>query len=272
MSIGFSTLRARLIGSSALAVTVLLAVCTEFLRAFSHQELVIQEIKQEQITRLEKVGRLMLSLSENQVQLSDLLAGAIERRFDEEAVFERGRFAIDTARAIVKQYGELQASFQNDEQALPVYAAAARELALYRASLFSVVDLCTVNVRLAPVEMLKAGSSYVRITNHMNSVVNLTNARVASELDRMQAESKRASQYLLLSGGASLIALMFGSALFYRDMRRAEIARDRGKEQIQHLAHHEYSHGPAQSRAVRDRTRAGAGSRQPWREGRATLS
>lgn len=239
MTFGFSTLRARLIGSSALAVVVLLVVCIQFLRAFSHQEAVVQDIKQDQITRLEKIGHLMLSLSENQVQLSDLLAGAIERRFDEEAVFERGRLAIDTVRAIVKQYGEMHASFQNDQEALSVYAAAGRELALYRASLFSVVDLCTVNIRLAPVEMLKVGSSYVRITNHMNSVVNLTNARVASELDRMQAESRRASQYLLASGGASLVVLMVGSALFYRDMRRAEIARDRGKEQIEHLAHHD---------------------------------
>lgn len=239
MSLGFSTLRARLIGSSALAVIVLLVVCIEFLRAFSHQEAVVHEIKQNQIRRLEKIGRLMLSLSENQVQLSDLLAGAIERKFDEEVVFERGRLMIDAVRAIVKQYGELQASFQHDQEALSVYAAADRELALYRASLFSVVDLCTVNVRLAPVEMLKVGSSYVRITNHMNSVVNLTNARVASELDRMQAESRRASQYLLASGGASLLALMLGSAFFYRDMRRAEIARDRGKQQIQHLAHHD---------------------------------
>lgn len=239
MTFGFSTLRARLIGSSALAVVVLLVVCIQFLRAFSHQEAVVQDIKQDQITRLEKIGHLMLSLSENQVQLSDLLAGAIERRFDEEAVFERGRLAIDTVRAIVKQYGEMHASFQNDQEALSVYAAAGHELALYRASLFSVVDLCTVNIRLAPVEMLKVGSSYVRITNHMNSVVNLTNARVASELDRMQAESRRASQYLLASGGASLVVLMVGSALFYRDMRRAEIARDRGKEQIEHLAHHD---------------------------------
>lgn len=239
MTFGFSTLRARLIGSSALAVVVLLVVCIQFLRAFSHQEAVVQDIKQDQITRLERIGHLMLSLSENQVQLSDLLAGAIERRFDEEAVFERGRLAIDTVRAIVKQYGEMHASFQNDQEALSVYAAAGRELALYRASLFSVVDLCTVNIRLAPVEMLKVGSSYVRITNHMNSVVNLTNARVASELDRMQAESRRASQYLLASGGASLVVLMVGSALFYRDMRRAEIARDRGKEQIEHLAHHD---------------------------------
>src|SRR5690348_4055157 len=87
--------------------------------------------------------------------------------------------------------------------------------------------------------MLKAGSSYVRITNHMNSVVNLTNARVAAELDRMQADSRGANRYLLASGGAALLALMFGSALFYRDMRRAEIARDRGKEQIHHLAHHD---------------------------------
>lgn len=239
MTFGFSTLRARLIGSSALAVVVLLVVCIQFLRAFSHQEAVVQDIKQDQITRLEKIGHLMLSLSENQVQLSDLLAGAIERRFDEEAVFERGRLAIDTVRAIVKQYGEMHASFQNDQEALSVYAAAGHELALYRASLFSVVDLCTVNIRLAPVEMLKAGSSYVRITNHMNSVVNLTNARVASELDRMQAESRRASQYLLTSGGVSLVVLMVGSALFYRDMRRAEIARDRGNEQIEHLAHHD---------------------------------
>lgn len=239
VTFGFSTLRARLIGSSALAVVVLLVVCIQFLRAFSHQEAVVQDIKQDQITRLERIGHLMLSLSENQVQLSDLLAGAIERRFDEEAVFERGRLAIDTVRAIVKQYGEMHASFQNDQEALSVYAAAGRELALYRASLFSVVDLCTVNIRLAPVEMLKVGSSYVRITNHMNSVVNLTNARVASELDRMQAESRRASQYLLASGGASLVVLMVGSALFYRDMRRAEIARDRGKEQIEHLAHHD---------------------------------
>jgi len=237
--LGFSTLRARLIGSSALAVVVLLIVCLQFLRVFSHQEAVVNEIKRKQITRLESIGRLMLSLSENQVQLSDLLAGAIERRFDEEAVFERGRLAIDTVRTIAAQYRELHASFENDAEALSVYVAAEAELARYRASLFSVVDLCTVNIQLAPVEMLKAGSSYVRITNHMNSVVNLTNARVAAELDRMQADSRGANRYLLASGGASLIALMFGSMLFYRDMRRAEIARDRGKEQIEHLAHHD---------------------------------
>jgi diguanylate cyclase (GGDEF)-like protein len=232
-------LRARLIGSSALAVIVLLAVCISFLRAFSHQEAVVQQIKQEQITLLESVGQLMLRLSENQAQLSELLAAAIERKLDEEAVFERGRQAIDTIRAIVKQYGELRRLFPNDDEALSVYTAADRELAVYRTSLFSVVDLCTVNIQLAPVEMLKASSSYVRITNHMNNVVNLTNRRVASELDRMQSESKRASRYLLAGGGAALLALMLGSALFYRDMRRAEIARDRGKEQIHHLAHHD---------------------------------
>ena len=73
----------------------------------------------------------------------------------------------------------------------------------------------------------------------MNNVVNLTNGRVAAELARMQDESKRASRYLLASGGAALLVLLLGSMLFYRDMRRAEMARDRGKEQIAHLAHHD---------------------------------
>ena len=239
MSFKLNTLRARLIGSSALAVFVLLAVCIEFLRAFSQQEAVVQQIKQQQITRLENVGHLMLRLSANQAQISELLAGAVERKFDEEAVFERGRQAIDAVRAIAKQYGELRPWFENDDEALSVYTAAAGELGAYRASLFSVVDLCTVNIQLAPVEMLKASSSYVRITNYMNNVVNLTNERVAAELERMQSESRRASRYLLASGSAALLALMFGSAMFYRDMRRAEIALDRGKEQIQHLAHHD---------------------------------
>jgi len=239
MSFKFNTLRARLVGSSALAVIVLLAVCIEFLRAFTHQEAVVREIKQLQIMRLENVGRLMLRLSENQSQLSDLLAGAVERKFDEEAVFERGRQGIDTVRAIAKQYDEMRRWFQDDQEALSVYAAAEREFARYRTSVFSVVDLCTVDIQLAPVEMLKASSSYVRITNYMNSVANLTSGQVAAELERMQDGSKRATRYLLASGGAALFALMLGSVLFYRDMRRAEIARDRGKEQIHHLAHHD---------------------------------
>ena len=239
MSFRFGTLRARLIGSSALAFFVLLAVCIQFWSAFRQQEAVVRQIEQEQIARLESLGRLMLLLSENQVQLSELLTGAIEHKLDEEAVFERGRQAIDTIRAIDARYKELRSSFENETQALSVYAAADRELSVYRASLFSVVDLCTVNIQLAPLEMLKASSSYVRITNYMNSVVNLTNGKVASELDKMQTQSRNASRYLLSSGSAALLALMIGSALFYRDMRRAEIARDRGKEEIHHLAHHD---------------------------------
>jgi diguanylate cyclase (GGDEF)-like protein len=239
MRFAFDTLRARLIGSSALAMIVLLVVCSEFLRAFSHQAEVVEQIKEQQITRLQRVGRLLVALSDNQVQLSDLLASAIERKLDEEAVFDRGRKAIDTVRALDKQYRELLPSFQNDDEALSVYRAAERELAVYRTAVFSVVDLCTVDIKLAPVEMLKAGGSYVRITDDMNNVVKLTNARVASELGKMQAGTERASRYLLASGGASLLVLIFGSALFYRDMRRAEIARDRGKEEIHHLAHHD---------------------------------
>jgi diguanylate cyclase (GGDEF)-like protein len=239
MSFRFNTLRARLICSSGLAVVILLVVCIEFLRAFSHQEAVIQQIKHHQIVRLEKVGQILLGLSENQVRLSDLLAGAIDHKFDEEAVFERGRGAIDTIRAIVKNYGQLRRSFEDDSEALSAYTAAEGELAVYRTSLFSVVDICTVDIRLAPVEMLKASNSYVRITNYMNSVVDLTNVRVAAELDRMQSESKHASRYLLVSGSAALFVLIFGSVLFYRDMRRAEDARDRGKEQIQYLATHD---------------------------------
>jgi diguanylate cyclase (GGDEF)-like protein len=239
MSFRLNTLRARLICSSGLAVLVLLVVCLEFLRAFSHQEAVIEQIKQHQIVRLEKVGQLMLELSANQALLSDLLAGAIERKFDEEVVFERGRRAIDTIRAIVKKYSQLRPSFEGDSEALSAYTAAARELGVYRTSLFSVVDICTVDIQLAPVEMLKASNSYVRITNYMNNVVDLTNARVAAELDRMQSESKHASRYLLVSGSTALFVLIFGSALFYRDMRRAEDARDRGKEQIQYLATHD---------------------------------
>ena len=239
MRFAFTTLRARLIASSALAMIVLLVVCSEFLRAFSHQAVVVEQIKAQQITRLERLGRLLVALSENQSQLAELLTGAIERKFDEEAVFDRGRRAVDTVRALDKQYRELQPLFQNDDEALAVYHAAERELAIYRTALFSVVDLCTVDIKLAPVEMLKASGSYVRISAYMNNVVKLTNGRVASELGRMQVETERASRYLLSSGSVALVALLIGSGLFYRDMRRAEIARDRGKDEIRHLAHHD---------------------------------
>ena len=103
MRFAFTTLRARLIASSALAMIVLLVVCSEFLRAFSHQAVVVEQIKAQQITRLERLGRLLVALSENQSQLAELLTGAIERKFDEEAVFDRGRRAVDTVRALDKQ-------------------------------------------------------------------------------------------------------------------------------------------------------------------------
>src|SRR3569832_1846295 len=142
MSFRFGTLRARLIGSSALAFFVLLAVCIQFWSAFRQQEAVVRQIEQEQIARLESLGRLMLLLSENQVQLSDLLTGAIEHKLDEEAVFERGRQANKTIRAIDARYKELRSSFQNETQAQTKNTTTDHKQTDYRASLFSVVDLC----------------------------------------------------------------------------------------------------------------------------------
>src|SRR5579883_177307 len=239
LSLKLTTLRGRLIGSSALAIVVLLVVCFQFLRAFAHQEAVIVRIKEQQITRLEKVGRLMLQLSNNQSQLAALLSDAVEGKVDEAAVFIRGRSAIDAVRSVVSEFNALRPWFDEDAEALSVYGAAERELAAYRGAIFSVVDLCTVDVHLAPVEMLKASGSYVHIVDYMSNVVNLTNSRVAADLDRMQTETKRANAYLLASGAAALLVLVAGSGLFYRDMRRAEVARDLGKAKIDHLAHHD---------------------------------
>src|ERR1044072_7475351 len=102
------SLRARLIGGPCVAVVLLLGVCVGFMYAFSQQEAVLRAIKDREIGRSEKLGAILARLSDSQRQLSETLAAAIDKKVDEEGIFDRGRKVIDSVRAMSKEFSELR--------------------------------------------------------------------------------------------------------------------------------------------------------------------
>jgi diguanylate cyclase (GGDEF)-like protein/PAS domain S-box-containing protein len=232
------SLRARLICSSAFALVLLLAVCIGFLHALTRQEFTVGEITRHEMLRSERIGTLLLRLSETQRMLLEALAAASEAELDEEALFEPGRRAIDSVRAISKQLSELAPMFQDNGRLRSAFAATSREMATYRSTVIAVVEIATVDTKLAPAQMLKSNASYVRLVDQMSHVANLTNERVAAELGLMLSESRRANEYMLAGAAMAFVALVLASALFYRDMKQAEDERDRNKALLDLVVEH----------------------------------
>jgi diguanylate cyclase (GGDEF)-like protein/PAS domain S-box-containing protein len=224
------SLGARLVGSTGFAIIVLLAVCIGFFRAFTQQAGVVREIEYRDMARSDRIGLLVVQLSQNQRMLSETLAAAVDRKLDEEQIFEAGRRAIDSVRSISKQFSALRPLFEGDEQLLSAFAAASAEINTYRSTVIAVVEICTANAAQAPLQMLKASASYVRLVDHMSKITKLTDDQVGRALDRMLVKAKGDNQYLLIGTAVALIGLIFASFVFYRGTRRAEDERDRGKE------------------------------------------
>jgi PAS domain S-box-containing protein len=224
------SLGARLVGSTAFAIIVLFAVCVGFFRAFTQQAVVVREIEYRDMARSDRIGLLVVQLSQNQRMLSETLAAAVDRKLDEEQIFEAGRKAIDSVRSISTQFSALRPLFEGDEQLLSAFAAASAEINTYRSTVIAVVEICTANAEMAPLQMLKASASYVRLVDHMSKITKLTDDQVGRALDRMLVKAKGDNQYLLVGTAVALIVLIFASFVFYRGTRRAEDERDRGKE------------------------------------------
>lgn len=214
------SLRARLIGGPAFAVVVSIAVGLGYMSAFSRQEQVVQEILQRDIARSEQAGLVLVRLSANHRLLSEILTAAVDKKIDEEAIFERGRKIIDALPLISKQLTDLRVLFQGDSELMATFEGIGREIAAYRSTVISVIEMSTADAGRASTEMLKADASYVRLADHTSTMVRLTNSRISAELEGMVSNSARTSWLLLTAGSAALILLFLVSTVLYRDISR----------------------------------------------------
>jgi methyl-accepting chemotaxis protein len=214
------SLRNRLVGGSAFAVLVLLAVSAGFIGAFSKQEAIVREIETQQIMRSQKLGTLLARLSADQRVLAQVLAAATANGTDEEGIFEKGRAVIDELRATAKDFAAMRPSFKGDGELLAIFDATQQEIDAYRSTVLSVVEISTADASMAQTEMLKASASYVKLVVHMSNIVSSTNNAVIDRLNGALASSKRRNGYLLFSVALAVLAVVAVSGLLYRDIAR----------------------------------------------------
>jgi methyl-accepting chemotaxis protein len=214
------SLRSRLVGGSAFAVLVLLAVSAGFIAAFSRQEATVREIETHQIMRSQKLGTLLARLSADQRVLAQVLIAAAANGTDEEGIFEQGRAVIDGLRATAKDFAAMRPSFKGDSELLAIFDATQKEIDAYRSTVLSVVEISTADASMAQTEMLKASASYVKLVVHMSTIVSSTNDAVIERLNGALASSKRQNSYLLIGAILAVLAVVAVSGLLYRDIAR----------------------------------------------------
>jgi methyl-accepting chemotaxis protein len=215
------SLRTRLVGGSVVSIFIVLVICSGFLRAFMQQDSTVQEIKQVEITRSEKIGSLLRELSNVHRILSETLTGATHRQIDEEGIFDKGRSVIDSVRAATQEFSASRVFFGNDQSFLVLFDAAVKDMKNYRSTVVSVVEMATADAQLASAEMLKASLSYARLVDSLGKIVKLNNDKITESLDGTLANSRFIYQYMLASGIAALLALAAISIFLYRDISRS---------------------------------------------------
>jgi methyl-accepting chemotaxis protein len=215
------SLRSRLAVGALVAVVLSIAICLGYMNALQGQERVVQDIRDQELARSGKAGTLLVRVSENHRSLSDALAASVARKLDEEAVYERGRIIIESIRQISRDFAELRALFQSDNDLMSVFEAIGREMVSYKSAVTSVIEICSVDAGRAAAEMLKVDLNYVRLVDQMSRMVELTNAQIGSELDGMIANSNQINRWMLWMSGTALAMLLIVSRLLYRDISRA---------------------------------------------------
>jgi methyl-accepting chemotaxis protein len=212
------SLRTRLMAGPMLAVVILLTVCLVFLQTFRKQQDTVGEISDVEIGRSVVVTGFLAKLSENQGTLSDILADAVSGKAKEEVIFEKGRKTIDNVRELAKQFSEYRPHFAADPGLLQVFETAEKEMATYRGTIVSVVQMATADADLAGGQMLKASGSYIRLVGQMSRVLSRTDEKIVGELASMMTASEQTTIYLTAGAVAALLGLLALSFLFYRSI------------------------------------------------------
>jgi methyl-accepting chemotaxis protein len=214
------SLRSRLALGSAIAVVLSIVICLGYLKCLNVQEAVIQEIRQQELTRSEKTGLLLVRISESHRALTDALAGSVSHKINEEQIYERGRVAIERVRQTSRDFAELRTLFQSDSDLMSVFESIGREMAAYKSAVSALVEICSVDVARAPAEMLKVNLTYVRLVDHMSYMVKLTNSKIGLQLDEILGEADQAKRRMLWLSIASLALLALASSVLYSDLSR----------------------------------------------------
>ncbi|WP_158046232.1 methyl-accepting chemotaxis protein [Skermanella pratensis] len=210
------TLRARLMGLPAIALVVLVVLAGGAIYMSHTEGEAIAGIKTREIARNEAVTRFLADLSRTQRMLSEILGTG--EGADAERIFEQGRAAMDTVRALTDSFAQQGALFAGDPEIASVHADAAKEAASYRSAVVSALQLATADPELAAPQLQRATRSYVKLVEQMGRALDLTGFGLSGELNKLGDGSERMATVLAGITVLSILVLMLASWVIYRNI------------------------------------------------------
>jgi methyl-accepting chemotaxis protein len=212
-----ATLRVRLMATPVLALAFMIGLCVLFVTTLLNEQETSESIKREDISRNGVVTGFVAELSANQRALAEILTAATSQGSEEE-IFKQGRATIDKVRALTDQFKEQRTVFEGDAQLVAVYEAVAKELAAYRSTVVSVVQMATADADLATGQMIKASNSYIQLIDQMSGMLKRTDEKIAGRLDQLIDSSEKTTYWMAGAAAAALVIVLLASVLLYRNI------------------------------------------------------
>jgi methyl-accepting chemotaxis protein len=217
MKLASATLRVRLMATPVLALAFMLGLCVLFVFTLMREQETSEAIKREEISRNGIVTSFVAELSSNQRALADILTAATNNG-DEEEIFNKGRGTIDKVRALTDHFQEQRTVFEADAQLLEAYEAAAKELASYRSTVVSVIQMATADAELATGQMIKASNSYIRLIDQMSGMLKRSDEKISGRLDSLIETSESTTWWMAAAAAAALVMVLLAAVLLYRNV------------------------------------------------------
>lgn len=200
--INFHSLKYKILSLPVCFIILMIPIMSTFLINLNQQKDVIAVIKEEQISRMEKLTNILYDFTVKHEAILSILAPA-DGILDEEKIYEEGSDLMDEIQiletSLIKSAGDF-----NDEQP-DIVKTIQHNLPIYRQSFLNAVEMSTVDAKLAAKKIAGANSSYAKFTKAVLKLVNVATMQNRDELSRL---NQMANDSFMISSGLAILTFI----------------------------------------------------------------
>lgn len=215
------SLRQRFLAAPLLALLVCGALSGAFLYESRRQNALLSRITEQDLSAFNRYADVFVNLTEQHTALYDLLYGA--GKLDEAVLYDRAKQHIYKVQQAVAELEQAMPSI--DPGAGVTFAARRNELSAsalaYRNGVSAAVGMTTLNVALAPEQLIRVNERFVAMNRAFVRLLDLKQEGIGAEIRERVRQNEISSASIAAAGVAIVLLLLFLSHALSRILVRS---------------------------------------------------